>query len=205
VFIVQENPSAALALLNPLRQQMEAKGWADERLKVMILEAIALQAHGEKERAAQVLGEALALAEPGGFVRIFVDKGEAMRSLLQSLQRSLQRGLIVNQSRNRDHRLSAYADKLLAAFTQPVAAPISACSGRASAIIPPKSGMIEPLSEREMEVLRLLRSELAGPEIAQQLIVSINTLRTHTKNIFNKLGVNNRRAAVRRAEQLNLF
>ena len=65
--------------------------------------------------------------------------------------------------------------------------------------------MVEPLSEREMEVLKLLRSELSGPEIAQQLIVSLNTLRTHTKNIFNKLGVNNRRAAVHRAEELNLF
>jgi LuxR family maltose regulon positive regulatory protein len=65
--------------------------------------------------------------------------------------------------------------------------------------------MIEPLSERELEVLKLLRSELSGPEIAQQLIVSLNTLRTHTNNIFKKLGVNNRRAAVRRAEELALL
>ena len=68
-----------------------------------------------------------------------------------------------------------------------------------------QTDMIEPLSERELEVLKLLRSELSGPEIAQQLIVSLNTLRTHTKNIFNKLGVNNRRAAIRRAEELDLF
>jgi LuxR family maltose regulon positive regulatory protein len=61
------------------------------------------------------------------------------------------------------------------------------------------------LSERELEVLRLLRSDLNGPEIAHHLIVSLNTVRTHTKNIFNKLGVNNRRAAVRRAEELDLF
>ncbi len=70
---------------------------------------------------------------------------------------------------------------------------------------PANSRLVEPLSEREIEVLRLLRSELSGPEIAQQLVVSLNTLRTHTKNIFNKLGVNNRRAAVRRAEELDLF
>jgi LuxR family maltose regulon positive regulatory protein len=74
-----------------------------------------------------------------------------------------------------------------------------------SALIHQKSDMSEPLSERELEVLKLLRSELSGPEIAQQLIVSLNTLRTHTKNIFNKLGVNNRRAAIRRAEELDLF
>jgi LuxR family maltose regulon positive regulatory protein len=65
--------------------------------------------------------------------------------------------------------------------------------------------MIEPLSERELEVLRLLRTEMSGPEIARELIVSLNTLRTHTKNIFNKLDVNNRRAAVHRAEQLDMF
>ncbi len=65
--------------------------------------------------------------------------------------------------------------------------------------------MIEPLSERELEVLKLLRTELSGPEIAGQLVISPNTFRTHTKNIFSKLGVNNRRAAVRRAEELDLF
>ena len=186
VLIAQENPSAALALLNPLRQEMEAKGWADELLKVMVLQAVALQAHSEKEKAAQVLVEALALAEPGGFVRIFVDEGEATRLL------------IANQSRNRDHPLSDYAGKLLAAFVHPATAP-------KSANIQQKTDMIEPLSERELEVLRLLRSDLSGPEIAQQLIVSLNTVRTHTKNIFNKLGVNNRRASVRRAEELGLF
>ena len=65
--------------------------------------------------------------------------------------------------------------------------------------------MSEPLSERELEVLRLLRTDLSGPEIARELMVSLNTLRTHTKNIYSKLGVNNRRAAVRRAEELDLF
>jgi LuxR family maltose regulon positive regulatory protein len=65
--------------------------------------------------------------------------------------------------------------------------------------------LIEPLSERELEVLKLLRTQLSGPEIASQLIISLNTFRTHTKNIFNKLGVNNRRAAVQQAEELVLF
>src|SRR5512136_1312592 len=106
--------------------------------------------------------------------------------------------LIEKQSRNRDHPLSGYVDKLLAAFTQPAATP-------KSAIIHQKSDMIEPLSERELEVLKLLRSELSGPEIAQQLIISLHTLRTHTNNIYNKLGVNNRRSAVRRAEELDLL
>ena len=70
---------------------------------------------------------------------------------------------------------------------------------------PGNRGLIEPLSERELEVLRLLRSELDGPEIARELVVSLNTLRTHTKNIYAKLGVSSRRAAVRRAEELDLL
>ncbi len=70
---------------------------------------------------------------------------------------------------------------------------------------PAKDMLVEPLSERELEVLKLLRSELSGPEIAQELIVSLSTVRTHTQNIYAKLGVNNRRAAVRRAEELDLL
>jgi len=186
VYLAQGDPASALAVLELLRQQMEAKGWADELLKVVVLQTIALHAHGEKDKAVQLLSDTLALAEPGGYVRIFVDEGETMRLLIEKL------------SRNRDHPLSSYTDKLLAAFTQLVVAP-------KSGIIHQKSDMIESLSERELEVLKLLRSELSGPEIAQQLIVSLNTLRTHTKNIFNKLGVNNRRAAIRRAEELDLF
>ena len=186
VFLVQGDPVKALSLLEPLRQQMQAKGWQDELLKVIILQAIALQANGEMEKAAQVLGEAAALAATGGCIRIFLDEGEAMRLLVEK------------QCRNRDHPLNDYMDKLLAAFTRQVTPPISA-------IIHQKSDLIEPLSERELEVLKLLRSDLNGPEIADQLSVSINTFRTHTKNIFVKLGVNDRRAAIRRAEELEIF
>ena len=132
------------------------------------------------------LERALTLAEPEGYVRLFVDEGEAMRLLIEK------------QSRNRDHPLSGYVDKLLAAFSQPADTP-------KSAIIHQKSDMIEPLSERELEVLKLLRSELNGPEIAREIVVSLSTLRTHTQNIYAKLGVNNRRAAVRRAEELDLL
>ena len=70
---------------------------------------------------------------------------------------------------------------------------------------PSRSGLVEPLSERELDVLRLLGTDLDGPDIARELMVSLNTVRTHTKNIYAKLGVNNRRAAVRRAEELDLM
>jgi LuxR family maltose regulon positive regulatory protein len=198
VFFAQGKTSEALTLLEPLRQQMEEKGWLDELLKVMIQQAIALQAHGEMEKVAQVLGEAVALAEPGGYIRIFVDEGEAMRLLIEK------------QPRNRDHPMSDYVDKLLAAFTQTAAAPKSATlalhqAQRGASVIHYKFDIIEPLSNRELEVLKLLRSDLSGPEIALQLSVSINTFRTHTKNIFIKLGVNDRRAAIRRAEERNII
>jgi LuxR family maltose regulon positive regulatory protein len=88
-------------------------------------------------------------------------------------------------------------EKLLAIFGRP--------TDTQSTINHQPSTMIEPLSEREIEVLRLLGTELNGPEIARQLVVSLSTLRTHTQNIYSKLGVNNRRAAVRRAEELNLL
>jgi LuxR family maltose regulon positive regulatory protein len=179
VHLARGDTSSALAVLEPFRQQMEAKGWQDERLKALVLQAVTLQAHGEKDEALQVLGDALALAEPGGFVRIFVDQGSPMAALLQE---AAKHGIAPN-----------YVSQLRAAF------------GKAGVRTPITQLLVEPLSERELEVLELLGTELNGPEIARELVVSLNTMRTHTKNIYNKLGVNNRRAAVRRAEELDLL
>ena len=176
----------AIALLERLLQAAEADRRMGSVIEILVVQALAHEAQGNIPLALTSIECALALAEPEGYVRIFVDEGEPMRLLIEK------------QSRNRDHPLIGYADKLLTAFPQPAAT-------SKSAIIHQKSDMIEPLSERELEVLRLLGTELSGPEIARELIVSLNTLRTHTKNIFNKLGVNNRRAAVRRAEELNMF
>ncbi len=176
----------AIALLEGLLQAAEADGRMGSVIEILVVQALALQALGNVSQALASMERALALAEPEGYVRIFVDEGEPMRSLIEK------------QSRGQDKTFPGYVDKLLAAFARPTAVP------------QPKTNdlqliIIEPLSERELEVLRLLGTELSGPEIARELIVSLNTLRTHTKNIFNKLGVNNRRAAVRRAEELNLF
>ena len=176
----------ATQLLKRLLQAAETGSRLGRVIEILLLQALAFQAQDNLPHALAPLERALALAESGGYVRIFVDEGEAMRSLIEKL------------SRNRDHPLSGYADTLLAAFSQPAAAP-------KSATIHQKSDLIESLSERELEVLKLLRSELSGPEIAHHLIVSLHTLRTHTNNIYNKLGVNNRRAAVRRAEELDLL
>ncbi len=176
----------ATRLLGRLLQAAEGGGRIGSVIEILILESLAYQAQGNQPSALASLERALSLAEPEGYVRIFVDEGEVLRSLIEIV------------SRFRDHPLRGYTDKLLDAFTQPVLKPKSALN-------PQKSDIIEPLSARELEVLYMLRSELSGPEIAQQLIISLNTLRTHIKSIFNKLGVNNRRAAVRRAEELNFF
>jgi LuxR family maltose regulon positive regulatory protein len=184
VYLARGDPAAALAVLEPWRRQAEAKDWADERLKVMVLRAVALhavalQANGGKDKAVEVLRDALALAEPGRFIRIFVDEGPPMAALLQE---AANYGTAPN-----------YVSQLRVAFGK--------AEGRTSVA----QLLIEPLSERELEVLRLLGTELNGPEIARQLVVSLSTMRSHTQNIYTKLGVNNRRAAVRRAEELDLL
>ncbi len=185
------NPSgggleAALGLLERLLHAAEEGGRKGSVIEIKVLQSLTHQAQGDLPRAMAALESALILAEPEGYMRIFVDEGEVMQCLIEKL------------SHNRDHPLSKYMHKLLAAFTPLVGAPYSA-------IHPKKIEVVEPLSERELDVLRLLRSELSGPEIAQQLFVSLYTLRTHTHHIFKKLGVNNRRAAVRRAEELGIL
>jgi LuxR family transcriptional regulator, maltose regulon positive regulatory protein len=100
-------------------------------------------------------------------------------------------------------RMKEYTLRLLSAFRNPPVE-INRSSLPAKQAVSPQS-FIEPLSERELEVLRLLRSDLSGPEIARQCMVSLSTVRTHTQRIYAKLGVNNRRAAVRRAKELGLL
>jgi LuxR family maltose regulon positive regulatory protein len=192
VLLAQGDPSAALALLSPLRQQMEARGWQDERLKVMVLQAVACQAHGEKDEAVQLLSDTLALAEPGGFIRLFVDEGEPMRTAISDLRLSIERRL-----RGQDHRLHGYADRILAAFTQPAAMPQS--------IENPKAKMPEALSQRELEVLQLVAQGLSNSEIAERLFLALDTVKGHNRNIYSKLQVQRRTEAIARARELGLL
>jgi len=179
VFLAQGEPVAALAALEPLRRQAEEKGWADERLKALVLQSVALHAHGEKDQSIQVLGAALGLAEPGGFVRLFLDEGTPMRQLLQE---TVFRGIA-----------SDYARRLLAAFAPPGPKRV------------PQSALVEPLSERELEVLQLIAKGFRNRQIADRLYLSINTVKVHARNIYGKLGVNNRTEAVARARELGVL
>mgnify|MGYP000427406534 CR=1 FL=1 len=159
-------------------------------IAILLTQALVHQAQGNKSQAFAALERALTLTEPECYIRVYVDEGEPMQSLISEFR---------SKVATRAHPLLGYVDRILDFFPQ------SAEAISLSKIQNRKSKIVESLSERELEVLKLLRGELSGPEIAQRLIVSLNTLRTHTKNIFNKLGVNNRRAAVRRAEELDLF
>jgi LuxR family transcriptional regulator, maltose regulon positive regulatory protein len=188
IFLAQGDPSAALAVLEPLRQQMEAKGWEDERLKAMILQAVALQAHGEKDQAVQLLGEALALAEPGGFIRIFVDEGAPMVQLLRAAS---------------VHKiLPDYVAKLLAALEaeQPETQEKPGLSPAS-----PGQPLTEPLSQRELEVLQLLAQGLSNREISERLFLALDTVKGHNRLIFSKLQVQRRTEAVARARELGLL
>jgi LuxR family maltose regulon positive regulatory protein len=201
--LVERSFNGVSPLLERLLVLAKAQKRAGSVIEILLTQALLYQAQGDQPRAFAALECALILAEPEGYIRIFVDQGEAMRSLILDFRHlHMQQAQVLQiekPERPGIHPMFGYVDKLLSAFQQPAA------TGPKSKIEDLQSEIVEPLSERELEVLRLLRSELSGPEIAEQLIVSLNTLRTHTKNIFNKLGVNNRRAAVSRAKELDLF
>ena len=168
----------ATRLLERLLRAAEEGARTGSVLEILVLQALARQARGDIPAALAALQRALTLAEPEGYVRIFVGEGPPMASLLRA---AAKQGIARN-----------YVRRLLAAVTE------------TEHDSPIKQVLIEPLSERELEVLRLLGTDLDGPEIARELVVSLNTVRTHTKNIYAKLGVTNRRAAVRRAAELGL-
>jgi LuxR family maltose regulon positive regulatory protein len=193
VHLAQGDTSAALAALEPLRQQIEAKGWQDERLKAMVVEAVALQAHGEKDKAVQLLADALALAEPGGFIRLFVDEGLPMAQLLSE---AASRGLMPD-----------YVAKLLAAFPRSEArGPRTELAEALHSVLSSQSSsLIEPLSQREVEVLRLIAQGLSNHEIGERLFLALDTVKGHNQKIFGKLQVQRRTEAVARARELGLL
>jgi LuxR family maltose regulon positive regulatory protein len=172
---------------------MEARQWQDELLKTMVLQAVALHIHGDQDRALHVLGDALALAEPGGFIRLFVDEGEAMRFLIADF-----RLWIEKQRQPEVRKLIEYADKLLAAFQHPAPVPQSKIQN-------PKSEIVEPLSSRELEILRLIAQGLSNREIGERLYLALDTVKGHNRRIFDKLEVKSRTEAVARARELGLL
>jgi LuxR family maltose regulon positive regulatory protein len=169
----------AARLLERLLPAAETGGRTGRVIEILVLRALAHQALGDTPAALAALERAMMLAEPEDYVRVFADEGPPMTSVLRAAAK---------QGTRRD-----YARRLLAAVG-------TTETGSRTTL-----ALIDPLSERELDVLRLLGTELDGPAIARELMVSLNTMRTHTKNIYAKLAVTNRRAAVRRAAELNLL
>ncbi|MCL4562057.1 MAG: LuxR C-terminal-related transcriptional regulator [Chloroflexi bacterium] len=192
---------AALRLLARLLQAAEEGERNGSVIEILIQQSLAYQTQGDQLHAIAALERALKLAEPEGYVHVFVDEGVPIKLLIADFRLQIEKRLNSSHSKS-DERLLAYLDRLLTRFPVGALADLSTHSTISNL---QSKILLEPLSERELEVLKLLRSELSGPEIAQKLVVSLNTFRTHTKNIFNKLGVNDRRAAIRCAEELNLF
>ena len=168
----------ATRLLERLLRAAEEGRRTGSVIEILVLQALTHQARDDGPAALASLQRALTLAEPEGYVRIFADEGASMAFLLRA---AAKQGIA-----------SSYVRRLLAAVN------------KTEDLTPVTKGLIEPLSARELEVLRLLGTDLGGPDIARELVVSLHTVRTHTKNIYAKLGVNNRRAAVRRAGELDL-
>jgi len=186
VYLAEGDPSAALAVLRPLHQQVEEKGLKDEWLKVVVLEAVAHHALGEEDSALRLLGDALAQAEPEGFIRSFVDVGPPMARLLHI---ALRRGIAPD-----------YVRRLLEAFSADEPGEANIKTYQAD-----QSGLTEPLSAREVEVLQLIAEGLTNQQIADRLYLSINTVKVHAHNGYAKLGVNTRTQAVAKARQLGVI
>lgn len=176
----------AIGLLERLRKAAEAGGRVRSAIEILVLQALAHQALGEIPAALSELQQSLALAEPGGFIRIFVDEGQPMALLLKE---TFNRGIAPN-----------YVQRLLTAFAvyeigQPIPLPVQAL----------KSELVEPLSQRELEVLRLIARGFSNREIGKQLFLSLNTVKGHNQKIYSKLQVKSRTEAIARAHELDLL
>jgi LuxR family maltose regulon positive regulatory protein len=184
ILIAQGRWEEASTLLQRMLQPAEAGGSTTRVIEILSLQALALQAGGDTTRALVALERALTLAEPEGFVRIFADEGPVMARLLYE---ALARGIAPE-----------YARRLLAACPMTEAE-------QAGPPDAPESDLIEPLSEREREVLHLIAEGLTNPEIGSRLFLSVHTVKTHARNIYGKLGVHNRTEAVTRARALGIL
>ena len=178
--IVRGSLTEALGLLERLLQLAEPAGLTGKVIEVLVLQALSFQAQGNPPQAMMALSRAFELAEPQGYIRIFVDEGEPMLALLHH---AASRGVAPD-----------YLDKVLAAFgtTAQVSSPLPAV-------------LIDPLSEREREILRLIAAGLSTDEIAEELVIVVGTVRNHIKHIYSKLDTHSRLQAVERARTLNLL
>jgi LuxR family maltose regulon positive regulatory protein len=172
-------------LVETQRQQAEAKRLPQRLLLVMAVQSVVLFAQGEKDQAVQVLAEALTVAEPEGFIRLFVDEGPLMAQLLL-------------EAASREIRPD-YIARLLAAFEA------DKRDNKGKPALPPAGSLIEPLSQRELKILQLIAQGLSNREIGERLFLALDTIKGHNRKIFDKLEVQSRTEAIARARELSLL
>jgi LuxR family transcriptional regulator, maltose regulon positive regulatory protein len=188
----------SFAGVNELLERLLAAAEGQKRLgsglEILVTQTLAYQAQGNLSLALASLERALTLAEPEGYLRIFVDEGEVMRLLILDFRFAIEK-----QARSEVHPLLGYVDKLLVAFPQLREA------NQKSKIQNPKLEMFEPLSERELETLHLIAQGLSNGEISRRLFLALSTVKGYNQKIFDKLQVQNRTEAVIRARELGLL
>lgn len=173
----QDFPQELTERLTRLKHAAEAGGRKDSLIEICLLQALVCQLKNHPAEALEALGQALELAEPEGYVQVFLDEGAALIPLLARIQGPM----------------AAYAASLLAAARP------------AAAGLPSQQGLIEPLSQRELEVLQLIAQGLSNQEISDRLFIALSSVKGHNQNIFGKLGVSRRTEAVARARELGLL
>lgn len=193
VLAAQGRHAEAQDLLDRLLQAAEAEARAGSAVAILVVQAVVHQAQGHRRRSLGCLERALAVAEPEGYIRVFVDEGDPMRSLLGEYRSTLRQrpGDADDGTRS---RLLAYAGRLLAAFVQP-----SQVTSQEPRTIP------EPLSERELEILVLISRGLSNREIAGHLVIAVSTVKSHINAIYGKLGTHRRIQAVAVARERGLL
>lgn len=182
IYLAQKNASRALQILDSFIQKVKEGGLPNEYLKGLVLQALVYKALGKIDTALEILDDALALAKRGGFIRIFVNEGSSMAQLLQ---------IAHSKGLRQD-----YVRQLLSAFPTPIAEQSTNSQ---------TSQLIDPLSGREIEVLQLIAHGLTNQEIADQLYLSLHTVKVHARNIYSKLAVKNRTQAVAQAKALGIL
>ncbi len=195
MLLAQQKAAEALALLEPLLSMAEQQERWSHVIEMKILQSLAHALRNEEQVALTVLAQAVYLAEPEGYIRMFVDEGIAMATLLSRLR---------DQERKQGPR--SYLDTLLAAFSHQsmTHTPFNPGSGEPRGSIR-EQPLIEPLSERELEVLQLIAVGDSNQEIADRLVITLDTVKRHVTHIFEKCGVHNRVQAVARARTLGLL